>query len=113
EDILLPVNVFVTKDNIKNVTVNIQSTGLLQPVDGTSKTITFAEKGDQIVYFKLKAAKKTGYEKISIKATSGGEVSTESIDIEIRNPNPPVLLSSQALVSPNTSQEMKIEMDSP
>ncbi|MFV0469367.1 MAG: alpha-2-macroglobulin family protein [Dysgonomonas sp.] len=113
EDILFPVNVFVTKDHIKNVTVSIQTGGLLQPVDGTSQTVSFSGKGDKIVNFRLKAGKRTGFEKITVKATGSGEISTETIDIEVRNPNPPVLLTSQALVAAGQSQELQIAMESP
>ncbi|MDH6355516.1 uncharacterized protein YfaS (alpha-2-macroglobulin family) [Dysgonomonas sp. PH5-45] len=113
EDIVLPVNVFVTKDNIKTVTVNIKTKGLLQPTEGTSQTVTFTGKGDKVVYFKLKAGSRTGAEQISVKATGGGEVSSEVIDIEVRNPNPPVLLTSQALVSSGMTQNLQIAMDAP
>lgn len=114
EEILLPVNVFAMDKKVKNVDISVRSDkGLLQLTDGTSKSVAFTETGDKIVYFKLKAAAKTGAEKITIKATGGGESSTESIDIEIRNPNPPVTLTSEALVSAGKSGTLSIAMDNP
>lgn len=114
EEILLPVNVFAMDKKVKNVTVNVKSgNGLLDLTDGSSKSVTFAETGDKIVYFKLKASPKTGVEKISINASGGGETSSETIEIEVRNPNPPVILTSEALVSAGQSKELKIEMDDP
>lgn len=114
EEILLPVNVFAMDKKVKNVNITVQSAnGLLQLTDGTSKSVTFTETGDKVVYFKLKAAPKTGAEKITIKATGGGEASTETIDIEIRNPNPPILLTSSALVSSKDTSSLNIEMDAP
>ena len=113
EEILLPVNVFAMDKKVKNVTVTVKSTGLLQLTDGSSKTVTFSETGDKMVYFKLKAARRTGYEKVEIKATGGGEESSETIDIEVRNPNPPILLSSQALVAAGENKSLSITMDAP
>lgn len=111
EEILLPVNVFAMDKKVKNVTVNVQSNGLFQFTDGTSKPVTFSEIGDKMLYFKVKVAKKTGSEKIVIKATGGGETATETIEIEIRNPNPPVLLTSQALVSAKDTAQLHLTMD--
>lgn len=113
EEILLPVNVFAMDKKVKNVSVSIKTSGLLQPLDGNSKSVTFSETGDKIVYFKLKAANRTGQERVEIKATGGGEVSSETIDIEVRNPNPSIILSSQALVSAGQTEDLSINMDAP
>ncbi|MDH6340640.1 uncharacterized protein YfaS (alpha-2-macroglobulin family) [Dysgonomonas sp. PFB1-18] len=111
EEILLPVNVFAMDKKVKNVTVNIQSGGLFQFTDGTSKSVTFTDTGDKMVYFKVKVGKKTGFEKVVIKATGSGESATETVDIEIRNPNTPILMTSQALVAANESSEMSLTFD--
>ncbi|MFR9165823.1 MAG: alpha-2-macroglobulin family protein [Dysgonomonas sp.] len=111
EEILLPVNVFAMDKKVKNVTVTVKSTGLLQLTDGMTKSVTFTETGDKMVYFKLKAQAKTGYEKIEIKATGGGEISTETINIEVRNPNPALLMISEALVSAGETKPLGISMD--
>lgn len=111
EEILLPVNVFAMDSKVKNVNLSVQSEGLFQFMDGTNKTVTFTETGDKVVYFKVKVAKKTGYEKVVIKATGGGESATETINIEIRNPNPHVLLASEAFVAPNDTAHLEIAFD--
>jgi len=113
EEILLPVNVFAMDKKVKNVTVNVKSTGLLQLTDGSSKSVTFTETGDKVVYFKMKAARRTGYEKVEIQATGGGETSSETINIEVRNPNPPMLLTAQELIAAGESKELSIAMDAP
>lgn len=113
EEILLPVNVFAMDKKVKNVQITVQSNGLFQFTDGTSKSVTFAETGDKMVYFKVKVAKKTGREKVIIRASGGGETATETIDIEIRNPNPPKLMSSQALIPANDAAQLHLTFDSP
>lgn len=111
EEILLPVNVFAMDNKIKNVTVKVKSNGLFEFVDGTSKSVSFSEQGDKMVYFKMKVAKKTGAEKVTITATGGGETVTETIDIAIRNPNPHIILTSEGLVSSGREALLNISMD--
>ncbi len=111
EEILVPVNVFAMDKKVKSVTVTVQSTGLFQFTDGTTKTVSFSDVGDKMVYFKVKVAKRTGQEKVIIKATGGGETATETIDIEVRNPNPAILLSEQALVSAGDTAQLKLTLD--
>lgn len=113
EEILLPVNVFAMDKKVKNVTITAQSTGLFQFTDGASKSVSFSDIGDKMVYFKVKVAKRTGQEKVVIKATGGGETATETINIEIRNPNPAVLLSSQSLVTAGDTAQLSLTFDSP
>lgn len=113
EEILLPVNVFAMDKKVKTVQVTVQSNGLFQFVDGTTKTVAFTETGDKMVYFKVKVAKKVGQEKVVIKATGGGETATETIDIAIRNPNPAKLFTSQALVNANDTAQLSLTFDSP
>ena len=60
EEVYLPVNVFAMDNKVKNVNVSVQTKGMLQATDGTSKSVAFDKQGDKIVSFKLKAGKKTG-----------------------------------------------------
>ena len=111
EEVWLPVNVFAMDNSVRNVQVSIETDGLLKPQDGTSQTIRFDKIGDQIVYFKLKAGTKTGAEQVRIKATGGGQTATETIDIGIRNPNPPIVLSDAQMIDANSSAQLSIAMD--
>lgn len=112
EEILLPVNVFAMDKKVKNVTVTVQSGGLFQFQDGTSKSISFTAVGDKMVYFKVKVSKKTGFEKVVIKASGNGETATETIDIGVRNPNPPQIITSQALITANDTANLSIDFES-
>ncbi|MDR1809934.1 MAG: hypothetical protein LBR34_05990 [Prevotella sp.] len=113
EDILLPVNVFAMDKKVKSVTVSVKTTGLLQLAEGGTQTVTFSQTGDKIAFFKLKASAKTGIERIDIKAVGGGEVSTETLNLEVRNPNPAMLTMSQALIQGGETQELSIKIDEP
>lgn len=113
EEILLPVNVFAMDKKVRNVQVSVKSSGLFQFTEGTSKSVAFTETGDKVIYFKVKVGSKVGHEKVEIKATGGGETATETINIEIRNPNPPVLMSSQAIVSSKDTAALNLSIESP
>ena len=111
EEVYLPVNIFAMDNKVKNVNVSIRTKGMLQATDGTSKNISFDKQGDKIVYFKLKAGKKTGEEEITIKSSGGGETFTETINIGIRNPNPPVIISQTALIDAGKSAVLSVKME--
>ena len=111
EEVWLPVNVFAMDNSVRNVQVSIETDGLLKSENGASQTIKFDKIGDQIVYFKLKAGTKTGAEQVRIKAIGGGQTATETIDIGIRNPNPPIVLSDAQMIDSNNSAKLSIAMD--
>ncbi|MDD2551515.1 MAG: MG2 domain-containing protein [Dysgonamonadaceae bacterium] len=111
EEVWLPINVFAMDNSVRNVQVSIETNGLLKTENGTSQTVQFDKIGDQIVYFKLKADAKTGAEQVRIKATGGGQTVTEVIDIGIRNPNPPIIVSDAQLIDANGSAQLSLTMD--
>ncbi|MCL2183201.1 MAG: MG2 domain-containing protein [Chitinispirillia bacterium] len=111
EDVLMPVNVFVTEKSIRNVKVEVKSSDLLQLQEGASKSLTFSGEGDQMVYFKMKTKKQTGKVQVTIKAASGQETSSETINIEIRNPNPLLTVFESFIVKPQETREIAYEFD--
>ena len=111
EEVSMPVNLFVMDKAINNVKVTLKSSDLLQLQEDETKTIPFKEVGDQLVYFKLKTKKQTGKAQITVTATSGKEISTETIDIEIRNPNPLLTQYKSYIIKPGESQEIEYAFD--
>lgn len=103
EEVWLPVNVFAMDKKVKNVQVSVETKGLLKLQGQTTQSVSFDAVGDKIVYFKLKAENRIGAEQVRIKASGGGESVAETIDIGIRNPNPPIVISRSALINPNGS----------
>ena len=111
EKISLPVNVFAMENNVKNVTVKVETTGKLKATDGNSKSITFSSPGDEIVYFPMQTGAETGIEKVTITATSGGNTSRETIEIDVRNPNPPYIKLESTLVEKGQTVEFDYTLD--
>lgn len=103
EQISLPVNVFAMENDVKKVTVQVETTGKLKAVNGNSQTLTFTTPGDEILYFPMATGAETGVEKVTITAKSGGHTSTETIEIDVRNPNPPNITYESKLLEKGES----------
>ncbi len=98
EEVDLPVSVFAMEKQVKNVKVDIQVNNLFTSLDGTSKSISFKEVGDEVVNFKLKVNSVLGVGKVKIIAACGSEKATYDIEIDVRNPNPKVVNVIEAVV---------------
>ncbi|MGY3052071.1 uncharacterized protein YfaS (alpha-2-macroglobulin family) [Pedobacter sp. UYEF25] len=95
----LPITVFTTENNLKNVSVTLQTRNLI--VEGTSKTVLhYAKVGDQMAYFDVKAPEKVGIAKIKVIAQSGAEKTVYDVEMDIRNPNPYVTNVVSATLQP-------------
>lgn len=102
ETFTLPVNVFATNNNIKNVSVSLQTSNL--QINNTNKqNLIFAKAGDQLTYFNVTAPNNTGIAKIKIIAQSGSEKTISDVELDIRNPNPIVTNVISAVIQPNQS----------
>ena len=104
EEIMVPVNVFAMEKEVKNVTVSIQAAGGgVQVVGNKQQSITFAQPGDQLTFFKIKTGSQTGKATIHLTASGDGKQTKETIEIEVRNPNPAVTLRTSKWVEDGES----------
>ena len=110
EEILLPIQVFAMKENVKNVKVKVKTNPLLSVAEEDEKEIRFERTGDQMAFFKLKVNSATGAGKITAEAFSGSEKASYEINIEIRNPNAPVTVESSQIVEGNQSWETQLQV---
>lgn len=111
EEIDLPVNVFVMENTVKDVAVKVETTGLLKTADAVSKSVSFSETGDKMVYFKLRTGAETGVEKVTVTATGNGHTSKETVEIDVRNPNPAVIVSDDRLIEVGQSVELAYNLN--
>ncbi|RZK20421.1 MAG: hypothetical protein EOO86_04475 [Pedobacter sp.] len=101
ETFTLPVTVFATENNLKNVSVQLQANNLI--VQGTNKQQLYYQKtGEQMAYFEVKAPDKVGIAKVKVIAQSGGERTDYDVEMDIRNPNPYITNVVSATVQPHT-----------
>jgi len=87
EQIQLPVNVFAMEDNVKSADVSIKVDGPVSLVGESRKSVQFAQKGDQLVRFALKADGE-GTATIEVNASGSGHNASEKVTLQIVNPNP-------------------------
>lgn len=88
EELKLPVNVFAMDKKVKDVSVTLETSDLIEIADSNPKSIRFSKIGDQIVDFNIKVKENVGIAKIKVIAKGGGETATQEIEIQVRNPNP-------------------------
>lgn len=121
EEINVPVNLFSMEKGIKEVNISIQAEGAGTTIDGAhQQNIRFEQPGDQLVYFKLKTNQQTGKATIRFTASGGGHKTQESVEIDVRNPNPPVTLqktyqiasgSTEKIIYDTTDKSAEIRME--
>ena len=87
ETIKLPVTVFAMENNVRNVTVTLQSNAYLETVGSASQQVSFASSGEKMVYFDVKVKENTGIGKVKLMATSGNEKANYEVELDVRNPN--------------------------
>lgn len=90
ETIQLPATVFAMENNIRNVNVSLQSNPYFEVIGSATQTLSFAQPGEQLVYFNVRVKSNTGIGTFKLVATSGKEKATTDVELEVRNPNPPV-----------------------
>ncbi|MFC2111870.1 MG2 domain-containing protein [Bacteroidota bacterium] len=90
EQVSLPVTVFAMEDNIRNVRLEVKTNELLELSGSGEKRISFETSGDQLETFQLKVGNKVGIGKVEVTAKSGSETASYEIELDVRNPNPPV-----------------------
>lgn len=110
EKVQLPVNVFAMDKKVKTVNIQVKTNDLVKITGPSQKQITFTSEGDQLVNFDLEVGTLTGAAKIEIIATSGGEKSTETIELEVRQPNLPNTVYSDHTIEGNSSWSGEIQL---
>jgi alpha-2-macroglobulin len=107
ERLKLPVNVFAMEDKVKTVNVKVEeTTGRVNFLGEKSQTLSFSRVGDQLAEFEIEIPRVIGVARFKVTASGGGEVATQEIEIDIRNPNPYVT-DSYAEVLENTANWTK------
>ncbi len=107
EEISVPVNLFVMDKGVKQVDVTLSSKDV--KISPAKQTLTFAQPEDRIAYFKLKTSR-TGKATIRIVATGNGNKAQETVEMEVRNPNPIVNLCRDAWIEKGAEATIRYPM---
>jgi uncharacterized protein YfaS (alpha-2-macroglobulin family) len=89
EKLSIPVTVFAMEDQIKKVSVKLESNSFFE-LEETEKIVEFTSTGDMTVYFNALVKSQIGIGKVMVTANSGKENARSETELEIRSPNPEV-----------------------
>ncbi len=100
ETIKLPVTVFAMENRIKSVSVSLQANPYFDIIGPSVQKINFSAIGEQMVYFDVKVKQVTGIGKVKLAASASGESAMCDVELDVRNPNPPVTSVSEMTLTP-------------
>jgi uncharacterized protein YfaS (alpha-2-macroglobulin family) len=106
EKVTLPVTLFATENNIKNVSVQIKTNGIVKVIGNTNQVVSFTQPDEKMAYFNLEVGQVTGIGKIQIIATSGKEKSVYDVEVDVTNPNPVTNTFSDYVLNANESKSL-------
>lgn len=88
EKVTLPVTVFATEKNIKNVDVEVELSDGIKVIGSNKAQLTFTKTGEQMAYFTLDVLKANGFNTVKVTAKSGSQEAKYNVEIDVVNPNP-------------------------
>ena len=88
ESMKLPVNVFASQDDIKDVKIQVEVTGALELSGNKTANIRFSGAGDQLVTFDITAKQLVGAAKVKVTAKSGSMEANYDINMMVIPRNP-------------------------
>lgn len=107
EEITIPVTVFATSKNIKDVRLQMEANPYIEAAG--QQQLSFTSMGEQVALFTARVKNKTGIGKVSITAQSGNEKDKQEIEIDIRNPNPLITQTKELTIQPGKTWSDVVE----
>ncbi|MCI9846618.1 alpha-2-macroglobulin family protein [Flavobacterium pectinovorum] len=104
EKVTIPVTVFATENNIKNVSIQIKTSNGLKVMGSATQSLVFKQPDEKMAYFNLVVGSATGIAKVQVIATSGKEKSVYDVEIDMTNPNPVTNTFTDVILSPNSTK---------
>ncbi len=108
ETLKLPVTLFSMDPTIKEIKVDAKVTGPLALPGKTSQTVTI-NGSDVTIDFDLAVKSATGKAKVEIRATSGKFNAIDEIEIDVRNPNPPITKVLNSIIEPGQTWTSSVQ----
>ena len=108
EEITLPITVFATEPQIKNVTVRVKTNEKFSLQGQAQQQVTFTAPAEKMAYFSLKV-NEIGIGKITVEAVSGNEKAVYDVEMDVYNPNPKIYQVKSLILQPNTSGNISFE----
>ena len=109
ETMKLPVNIFALQNNIKEVSVSVQASGALALGNKKSANVTFAQSGDKVIYFDIKALETLGVGKVKVTARAAGMEASYDIEMNVISRNPPTTSVIEKVLSAGQKLDLNYE----
>lgn len=88
DELEVPVTVFVTEGNVRNVNLSMRCEGPLAVEGSTQQKVSLYSPGEQVAHFKVRATGKLGLAKIYVEAKANAFRATHELPLPVVNPNP-------------------------
>jgi uncharacterized protein YfaS (alpha-2-macroglobulin family) len=109
EKVTLPVTVFAMEKKVNKVTIKIKKDKAFTISGDDTKTLTFSQPDEKMVYFDLDVADFKGVGKVIVEASGGGEKASFEIPIDVVNPNPKTSEIQDFVLDANSAQTVNLE----
>jgi uncharacterized protein YfaS (alpha-2-macroglobulin family) len=103
ETLRLPITLFSSDKSIATVKIDVKVSGPLTLPEGASRSVALPGIGDKTTDFALAVKGETGIAKVEVTATSENYKATDVIEIQVRNPNPPISKSQETILETGKS----------
>ncbi|MEM9829724.1 MAG: MG2 domain-containing protein [Bacteroidota bacterium] len=103
EQVRLPVTVFAMDNSVKDVRINVNTNTLIEHQSINSKEMFFSVPGDRVTDFSLKASERVGVGEVQMNAAAGPNRANHTVELDIRNPNPPITQAIPQIIPPGES----------
>lgn len=100
ERVEMPISVFVTNPAIREVMVDLETDAMFRIEGQSSKTLTFARPGDEMVTFVLETAGAVGPGTVRFRVRGGSERIEDSIAVPVLGANPFTTQTTRLEVKP-------------
>ena len=109
EEVNIPVALFVTKDDLHDVKLEVITDDFFDVIGDKTTTIHFDKQGEKLGMLRLKTKNKTGKGHVQFIASSGEHKTTSEVYIDIRQANQPTTRITSAIIEPDQQWEQQIK----
>jgi uncharacterized protein YfaS (alpha-2-macroglobulin family) len=108
EQVTMPITLFVTRPEIREAEVSLQTNELFQVAGEASKKVDFSGGSEQLVNFELRVAETTGQGVVNYQARAGSEVIKGTVYVEVLSANPLLTRVAAYEIKPGKSIKEKV-----
>lgn len=101
DEATVAATIMANKDNVGKVDVTLHCANGLSVVGDAKQSISFGSKGDQTIFFRVRANNTVQMAQLSIEANANSDKASYTIDVPIRDVSRTVLKRQDATLQPN------------